>query len=167
MSMGTDQRKLIFALKRKFVTKKKTKPELKKETLALKHFCLKKLYWHWNNDLALNKVTQKNKTTIWKITFLQFNLFFSDRLFLQCLFFSLIVFSFNFLSLFYRRKKEGFYGLKQWAWNLHILHTEGEASPSPETTCVSTLVADLWWLQQISLELPNHRLVSLWHCFFT
>ena len=85
----------------------KTKPLLKKETLALKHLYWKQLYWHWNkNRHWKNKLIKMNK--IWKsyhFLLLGFFLYFSMkifRFFLHVTFFQWQIFFYNvifFLSV--------------------------------------------------------------------
>ena len=104
---GQNSNSYILASKIKFGIE--TKPELKKETLALKHLYWKKLYWHWNKYWHWQKVPLKNKTqTLKKITiflFCQsshffFMSFFSDiflccQFFFQCHWFSFSAFCFS------------------------------------------------------------------------
>lgn len=78
----------------------KTKAELKKETLALKHLHWKQLYWHWNKywhwKNKIIKILQSYSFIVfgficifqWQSSdFFFMSLFFSDRFFLQCQFF--------------------------------------------------------------------------------
>lgn len=99
----------------------KTKAELKKETLALKHLHWKQLYWHWNKywhwKNKIIKILQSYSFIVfgficifqWQSSdFFFMSLFFSEIFFTMSVFFSMsLIFSFNFLSLFWRGEGEG------------------------------------------------------------